>query len=423
MSSSTATHELGTPATSLARSILFGHPLANLLELSAGEILESYRKSQTEEFRSVLRQVKSSEGDLTSEIPLLREYLSHRRVDGLGKRLNAHVLEELFLHVHEHVMGHPVWEHPFFVRVAAGDLDVAQLRRFARQYFNQVKNTRQCVALALGRFHTMIPQPDGVLNVVLSELTQMVLSGLLADEYGSAAGHAHHTERAMKGTPAVHIRELFSHTTHPELFRRFQKALGDSARDFDVPMLHGVADNVLVQRILSSHRAYDHLEALASVGLGMEWGVPAFFSMIMAGIIKVADRERLPLDARSMEIWSAHVSQDVEHAIAVMLATSFYVTGTREVARIENATNVLMAFRYNMMSDIYRDVFAAPCADIGSIALSQRYYLRDDRIEPALATERSGIPAACVRDYDWYVTRRVALPIAGSDEGAGKYAS
>lgn len=394
---------------------IFGHPLADLLELSAGRILDYYKKSQAREFMGALQRVRAGGGDLASEVPLLGAYLSRVTASTVRARLSIGVLEELFLRMHDHVMAHPVWTHPFFARVAAGKLSSIQLRCFARHYFNQVKNTRQCVAAALGRFHAMIEQPDGVLNVVLSELTQLVLSGLLADEYGFAGEHVPRSQCAAPAGAMVDIQGLFSRTTHPELFRRFQAALGDTASEFDVPMLHGVADNVLVQMLLAANRAYDRLEALASVGLGMEWGVPAFFSMIMAGIIKVGRREGLTFDAGSMEIWSAHVRQDVEHAIAVMVATSFYVHDESDVSRIKNATNVLMAFRYNMMSDIYREVFSEPCADIGSVELETRHLLHDHRIESLLAAERTRIHEESVRDREQYLRRRVALPYAKGD--------
>jgi len=394
-----------------ATTPLFDHPLPNLLELSAGEILESCRRNQQLEFMSTLRQVRRDGGDMSAEIPLLRRYLACYPSDSLRQRLNATVLEQLFLRVHDHVMAHPVWLHPFFVRIATGDIDKEQLKQFARHYFNQVKNTRQCVALALGRFHTMLDRPDGQLNVVLSELTQVVLAGLLADEFGA---HGHQPPEEADTAQAVDIAKLFSTMTHPELFRRFQRALGETERDYDTPMLHGVADNVLVQRIISSDPAYDELEALASVGLGMEWGVPAFFSMIMAGIIKAAPREGIELDGPSMEIWSAHVRQDVEHAIAVMVATAFHVDDAGDVARVEHATNVLMAFRYNMMSDVYREVFGAHCPDIHEIGLDPRYFLHDDRIVSLLAAARTRLRRGSVRNYDQYVGKRTNVPVAGA---------
>jgi len=391
----------------------FDHPLPNLLELSAAEILDSCRKSQARELTSTLRQARAGEGGIAASIPILRQYMAAYPAESLAlrQRLDAAALERLFLRMHDHVMTHPVWVHPFFVRICTGDISVEQLKRFSRHYFNQVKNTRQCVALALGRFHTMVDRKDGELNVILSELTQLVLAGLLADEYGS---HGHHEVEASADLQAVDIGTLFSPITHPELFRRFLHALGDSVRDYDAPMLHGVADNVLVQRILSNHPAYGEQEALASVGLGMEWGVPAFFSMIMAGIIKVAAREGLDLDGRSMEIWSAHVRQDVAHAIAVMVATGFHVDDETDVARIENATNILMAFRYDMMSDIYREVYGTPCATVAEIGLERRYFLHDDRIVTLLAAERAKLRPGSVREPAQYAARHIGMPIVAS---------
>ena len=93
-------------------------------------------------------------------------------------------LEALFMDLHEHVMGHPVWRHPFFMRVFAGDFNLEQLKAFGQHYFNQVKNTRQCVALAIGRFNGLMEMPYGVLNERVSELAQIILAQLVADEYG-----------------------------------------------------------------------------------------------------------------------------------------------------------------------------------------------------------------------------------------------
>jgi hypothetical protein len=388
---------LAIPTTHIA------HPLANLCEMSADEILAAYRTSQFNDVKQTLAQVRCDAQDLTQEIGILKRYLAVYPNASFEQRLHTETIEKLFRRMHDHVMSHPVWTHPFFARMAEGDMTLEQLNVFARQYFNQVKNTRQCVALALGRFHTMIDRGDGELSIIVSELTQMVLAGLLSDEYGTG-GHGHgHSHSHAPTSSALNIGQLFGSITHPGLFRRFLDALGASARDYDVPMLHGVADNVLVQRILSSDPAYDELEALASVGLGMEWGVPAFFSMIMAGIYKVTQREGIALDPKAMEIWSAHVKQDVEHAIAVMIATSFYVRDKADEARIERATNVLLAYRYDMMSDIYREVFGLACPKIAQIGLNPRHIPDDRRIKPLLAIARERIAPASVWRYSDYV--------------------
>lgn len=381
------------------------HPLANLCDMSAAEILASYRNSQLNDVKATLNRIRCDAHDMSRDIEILRRYLAVHPAESFHRRLHTDAVEKLFRRMHEHVMAHPVWVHPFFVRMTEGNMTLEQLGVFARHYFNQVKNTRQCVALALGRFHTLMDRPNGVLNNVLAELTQVVLAGLLSDEYGTAAAQGHgkpQSNGASIGAPVVDISRLFAPITHPALYRRFLDALGATAGDYDVPMLHGVADNVLVQRILAGDPAYDELEALASVGLGMEWGVPAFFSMIMAGIFKVARREGLTLEPEAMEIWSSHVKQDVEHAIAVMIATSFYVRDMADAKRIEGATNVLMAFRYDMMSDIYREVFGVPCPKIAAINLDSRYCFHDRRIESLLVAARARLRPGSVRDYPGY---------------------
>jgi hypothetical protein len=392
------------------------HPLPNLLEMSAAQILACYRNSQMLDFRTTLNQVRDGAGELSAHIGILGRYLASHPTEGFNRRLHIDTVEHLFRRMHDHVMAHPVWVHPFFVRIAEGNITLEQVKVFARHYFNQVKNTRQCVALALGRFHTMIDRPDGPLNNVLAELTQVVLAGLLSDEFGTAAPQNHGKDRADGAAAvasAVDISQLFSPVTHPALFRRFLDALGGTACDYDVPMLHGVADNVLVQRILSADPAYNELEALASVGLGMEWGVPAFFSMIIAGILKAARREGMTLDPASMEIWSSHVKQDVAHAIAVMIVTSFYVRDTADIRLIEGATNVLMAFRHDMMSDIYREVFGVPCAFLADIDLDPRYFLHDRRIEPLIVAARSRLRLGAVRDYNTYLRKSIGPFMVG----------
>jgi len=381
------------------------HPLENLCEMSAEEILAAYRVSQLSDVEATFRRLRRDGRDLSREIELLQHYLLAYPAENVQRRLRVDAVEQLFYRMHTHVMAHPVWVHPFFARVAEGNITAEQLAVFARQYFNQVKNTRQCVALALGRFHTMLNRPDGELNTILSELTQMVLAGLLSDEYGTGEAHACKALQSV-GAPVVDIGRLFAPVTHPALYRRFLAALGANVGEYDVPMLHGVADNVLVQRIVAGDPAYDELEALASVGLGMEWGVPAFFSMIMAGIYKVAAQEGLALDARAMEIWSSHVRQDVEHAIAVLIATSFYVSDDVDVKRIEGVTNVLMAYRYDMMSDIYREVFGEPCDEISKVALDACYALHDPRIVPLLSVARQRVRPQSVRGYAGYVASR-----------------
>lgn len=391
------------------------HPLPNLLMLSADEILSFYRSGQLNDFTKALYVLRDGALEISDRIELLSRYLALYPTPNFRKRVQVTAVESLFREMHDHVMTHPVWVHPFFVRVAAGEITLQQLKVFARHYFNQVKNTRQCVALALGRFHSFMKRPEGQLSTAMSEMTQVILAGLLSDEYGTVVSHDYADgHEQFQGATSVDIGKLFSPITHPTLFRRFLDALGLPLTDYDVPMLHGVADNVLVQRILASDPEYDELEALASVGLGMEWGVPAFFSMLIAGILKVTKREGLTLNPASMEIWTSHVKQDVQHAIAVTIATSFYVCDERDLKHIRGATNVLMAFRYDMMSEIYEEVFEMPCARIADVTLEPRHFLSDRRIEPLLLSARFQVSPSAVRDYESYLRKAKPLPFSSN---------
>jgi len=371
------------------------HPMPDLLSLSAEEVLESFRQSQISDFTRVI-------GDLEGEDnPLHRLFGQMRAIaeQEPGNRFNRlelfqpGALQSMFMQLHEHVMRHPVWRHPCFVRIFEGDFDRAQLEAFALNYFNQVKNTRQCVALAQGRFSGFISLPYGSLNERVSELAQIVLAQLLADEYGVGT----HT---IDDYPD--LGDLLTSTTHIVMYRQLFEGLDVPFERQDVPMRHEVADNVLIQRLLAGHPDFDLVEALASVGLGMEWGVPEFFSLLLGGMIRWAWRNDVALTQRHLIVFIAHVQYDVLHAISVMLATSLFGHEENALHRIKQATNMLMSGRYNMMSGLYRLLFGESCGEITEIDLDPRYHITDRRIEAALLAARQTVADGTVVDTAAY---------------------
>ncbi|HKJ76797.1 MAG TPA: hypothetical protein VKA64_06295, partial [Gammaproteobacteria bacterium] len=248
------------------------HPMPDLMELDAEQVLERFRQSQQEDFERAIGDLDDPDNDLYRLFAGLREAGGPENAFTRTALFREGALRHLFLDLHEHVMGHPVWRHPFFVRMFEGRFTRDQLAAFALQYFNQVKNTRQCVALAQGRFSGLMPMPYGVLNERLSELCQIVLAQLIADEYGVGT-------HAVEDYPS--LAGLFDSTTHIVMYRQLFEGLGIPFAEQDVPMLPGVADNVLTQRLVAGDPAFSPLEGLASVGLGMEWGVPEFFSLLL----------------------------------------------------------------------------------------------------------------------------------------------
>ncbi len=363
----------------LRRLLARAHPFPDALGGSAAAIKAFCVEQQRRDFSGALSALGETGDEVLAALPRLAGHLAAHPDPGLVNRLGRQALLGLFERMHAHVMDHPVWTHPFFKRVARGDVTAAQLQRFAVLYFGQVKNTRQCVALALGRFYSLAPAAAAPRAALLSEATQLILAGLLADEYGFARG-------AGVTTDASPLRAALSPATHTELYRRFLDGLGVPREQHDRPLLAAVADNVIIQRALAGDAEFTPVEALASVGLGMEWGVPVFFSMIIAGLAQLAARGEIPAEPETWEIWTAHVRQDVEHAIATLLAAALHCEGPADEARMMQATTTLMSFRYEMMSAIHRAVLDEECAGFGPV--SANYRCVDPRIGEALLRGR-----------------------------------
>ena len=374
------------------------HHLEDLLEMDAEAVLERFKRDQMVDFQKVVAELKQPGNPLYSQFAELRRIAEQQGDNPFLNTALFHpdALEAMFLALHEHVMEHPVWRHPFFLRVFRGDITQPQLTQFALNYFNQVKNTRQCVALALGRFSGVMSMPYGQLNERISELSQIVLAQLVADEYGVGT-HSVEEYPTLGG--------LFGSHTHIVMYRQLFEGLGVPFEQQDVPMLHGVADNVLIQRLVAGDERFTTLEALASVGLGMEWGVPEFFTLLLGGMMRFAWQNDVPLTREQLLVFVAHVQYDVLHAISVMLVTSFYAQDEQAIERIKGATNMLMSGRYGMMTELYHHVFEESCPSLHEIGLEPRYHIADHRIEEALRQARAQVADGRVVDAEAYRQR------------------
>jgi pyrroloquinoline quinone (PQQ) biosynthesis protein C len=384
------------------------HPLPDLLSLETDQVLQAFRESQLRDFTRVIKELEEANNPLHKLFQEMRVIADRDPANKFSELdlFRPGALQEMFLELHEHVMSHPVWRHPCFVRIFKGEFDAKQLAGFATNYFNQVKNTRQCVALAQGRFSGFIPLPYGCLNERVSELAQIILAQLLADEYGVGT-------HSIDSYPD--LSSLLNSTTHIVMYRQLFDGLGIPFEEQDVPMLHGVADNVLTQRLLAGHPSFSLVESLASVGLGMEWGVPEFFSLLLGGMIRWAWQKNVALTQRHLIVFIAHVQYDVLHAISVMLATSLFGHEKQTLQQIKQATNMLMSSRYNMMSDIYRVLFDESCKDIDAIGLEPRFHIGDRRIQEALINARQEVAdITVVRASDYKASQQVPFVFADS---------
>lgn len=364
------------------------HPLPHLLSLTAEGVVTAFIAAQRADFSRVIAEAAAPGSALNAVFA------------ELGGAEGAEGLAGLFDDLHVHVMEHPVWRHPFFCRVFEGRITPAQVKAFALHYFNQIKNTRQCVALAVGRFHGLAATARGTLGERRSELTQIALAQLVADEYGVGS-------HGLDDYPE--LGRLLAAKTHIVMYRQMFDGLGIPFTEQDVPMLPEVADNVLIQRLVAGDPVFSPLEALASVGLGMEWGVPEFFSLLLGGLIRVSEREGLNLTPHHLEVLIAHVRYDVLHAVSVMLITALHLEGEGDRERVRNACNMLMSGRYAMMSGLYRHVFGEDCPGGGPAGFEPRHRVSDPRIAEALIAARRTVDSAQVIGGEAY-RRSTALP-------------
>lgn len=370
------------------------HHLPDLLDRTPEQVLEAFRTSQIADFGAVVGQMGTKGEPLAAFFADLRALVPDDHPFARLRYLQPAALHDLFLDLHDHVMSHPVWLHPFFTRFFRAEFTAEQLAEWAKNYFNQVKNTRQCVAMAIGRFHGLMGLPYGVLNERISEITQVVMAQLVADEYGVGM----HT---VDDYPS--LAALFGARTHIGMYRQIFDGLGLPFVAQDVPLLPGVADNVLTQRLVAGDAAFTPLEALASVGLGMEWGVPEFFSLLLGGVLRFGEREDVALAPEHLEVLTAHVKYDVLHALSVMLATALHIRSEADVAAVKNATSMLMAGRYGMMTGLYRHVFGEDCASLHDIGLAPRHHVGDRRIETALRRARQqAAPETVLGSAAWH---------------------
>ena len=346
------------------------HPLPHLLDLDVEGVLAEFLASQRADFTQIVGSVDD---------PASALHTIFAELERLAPGRSSSALQALFLELHQHVMGHAVWRHPFFARVFEGRITLEQIKAFAVQYFNQIKNTRQCVALAIGRFHGLTDLAHGLAGERISELTQIALAQLVADEYGVGS-------HGLDDYPE--LGRLLASKTHMVMYRQLFEGLGIAPAHQDVPMLPEVADNVLIQRLVAGHEAFSPLEALASVGLGMEWGVPEFFSLLLGGLIRADQRDGLGLTPHHLEVFIAHVRYDVLHAVSVMLVTSLHMRRPEHMAVVKNACNMLMVGRSAMMTGLYAHVFGEACP---AVRLEDRYRVSDPRMEAALLAARRSI--------------------------------
>src|ERR687893_830095 len=191
--------------------------------------------------------------------------------------------QEFLARLKREVIGHPALVHPFLERFGEGDAGGEGVRTFAIQYYRHVRVSRLYLASLIS-------------NCSHDEKLQLALAEILFDEYG----------------------HLKPDETHPALYRRFLGALGISQEEWEEPeTLPEISLYISAHRELSGHP--DIRLGLGALGPASEWPVPPIYVRLAEGLKKATG---LPEEA--LEIFTSHVTMDVEHARIMMEAVGPY---------------------------------------------------------------------------------------------------
>jgi pyrroloquinoline-quinone synthase len=224
--------------------------------------------------------------------------------------------EEFLGKLKRKVIGHPALRHPFLERFGDGEAGEEGLRTFAIQYYRHVRVSRLYLAALIS-------------NCRDDEGLQLALAGILFDEYG----------------------HLNPEETHPALYRRFLRALGISEEEWESPRtLPEIELYIDAHYALCRHP--DVRLGLGALGPASEWPVPPIYVRLTEGLKRSAG---LPDEA--LEIFTSHVTMDVEHARIMMEAVAPYAENEDGQSMVREGALRSLDARSVMLDGLYKAVF------------------------------------------------------------------
>lgn len=188
--------------------------------------------------------------------------------------------------------GHPLWR-----ALAAGDLDGEQLKRFAVQFFLQVREFPRAVSA----MHANCPFPDERIELAES---------IYEEETGRISG---------------------CNLPHPELFIRFGEAVGLARAE----MVEGEplpATRALIDWFELSTKQRSFIEAAAAINLAAEGQVPGAFGPLARQLEK-----HYGLSTEAVQFWDVHEVADAEHSSVGDNIVIRHATDARTQARVREA--------------------------------------------------------------------------------------
>jgi pyrroloquinoline-quinone synthase len=227
--------------------------------------------------------------------------------------------EEFLQQLKRDVIGHPALRHPFLERFGDGEADEEGVRVFAIQYYRHVRVSRLYLAALIS-------------NCRDDEGLQLALAGILFDEYG----------------------HLNPDETHPALYRRFLRALGIGEEQWEAPRTLPEIELYIDAHYELSRNPEVRL-GLGALGPASEWPVPPIYVRLTEGLKKSAG-----LADEALEIFTSHITMDVEHARIMMEAVAPYAGDEEGQRRVREGAMRSLDARSVMLDGLYKAVFKEP---------------------------------------------------------------
>ena len=234
--------------------------------------------------------------------------------------------QEFLQRLKREVIGHPALTHPFLARFGDGDASEEGVRVFAVQYYRHVRVSRLYLAALISGCRD-------------DEGLQLALAGILFDEYG----------------------HLNPQETHPALYRRFLSALGISEEEWEAPRTLPEIE-LYIETHYALCRHPDVRFGLGALGPASEWPVPPIYVRLSEGLKRAAG---LPEEA--LEIFTSHVTMDVEHARIMMDAVVPYAEDEEGQRKVREGAMRSLDARSVMLDGLYKAVYGEPVPLSGTV--------------------------------------------------------
>ncbi len=205
---------------------------------------------------------------------------------------------------------HPLWNHAFIQRCGNGKLSLEEIRILAVQMYNFCNNFNRILA--------------GILSCCPDKNAQLVILENLYDEMGQGD----------------------INQSHPELFRRFTRALGMDDETLAAQIVTPET-RTLINAYLQIPHKYGYLAALGAVCYASEGIVSYLYSQLYKGIIDTAN---LPKD--SLIFFELHIDLDDSHAANLERVIESSILTLEEENNIKQAVAEVMDARLQFFNGI-----------------------------------------------------------------------